>query len=116
MAKENGDHPAEIPEEFGHVGLLINRPPGSRGSIPRSSANQPLLPLVDQDVGDDGRARRSELATRRMIPGRQFLEFLPARRGSEQRPQFLLSFLEAMLRSHRSSLSKRKREVSFGAD
>jgi hypothetical protein len=82
----------------------------------RSTANQPLPPLVDQDVGDDGRARRSERATRRVIAGREFLELLPARRRSEQRPQFLLSFLEAMLRSHQSSLSNRKREVSFGAD
>src|SRR6266436_6625205 len=83
-------------------------------SIQRSTANQPLLPLVDQDVGDDGRARWSELATRGVIPGREFLEFLPARRGSDQRPQFPLSFLEGMFHNHRSSLSNRKREASVG--
>ena len=83
-------------------------------SIQRSSANQPLLPLVDQDVGDDGSARWSEIATRRLIPGRDFLEFLPACRGSQQRPQFGLSFLEGMFHSHRSSFSNRKREASLG--
>jgi len=81
----------------------LSRHVALKGSILRSNSNQPLLPLVDQDVGDDGRARWSELATRRVIPGREFLEFLPARRGSEQRPQFPLSFLEGMLRSHGSS-------------
>jgi hypothetical protein len=77
--------------------------------VPRrpSTANQPLRPLVDQDRGDGGRARRPQPATGRAIPGRQFLELLLTRRGSEQQAQFLLPFSKTFRRSHRSPSSNR---------
>src|SRR5437867_300978 len=60
----------------------------------RSTANQALLPFVDQNVGDGGRTRRSQLAARCGIARRQFLEFFLSYRGSEQRPQFVLPFFK----------------------
>ena|SRR5438445_4331500 len=67
-----------------------------------SAVNQSLFPFVDQDVSDRRGALRFQLATRCVITRRQFLDFLPARRGGEQRLQFPLPFLKIFLRSHRT--------------
>ena len=40
---------------------------------------------MDQDVGNDRRARGFETAARCVITGRQFMEFSAAREGSHQR-------------------------------
>src|SRR5262245_5076064 len=77
-----------------------------RGPVPSevppagSAADQPALPLVDQDEGDERRLPRPDLAGRGGIAGRQFLEFLPARGGGEQGLQLLLPLREALLRGH----------------
>src|SRR4051794_36996436 len=78
----------------------------------RSSANQATLPLMDEDVGDDRGTPRSHPAARCLIPGLQFLEFLPTRRVRQQGLQFLLSLGEIFLRSHGSSSLKRDRRRS----
>src|SRR5262249_49542699 len=68
--------------------------------VPWSPFNQPLLPLVDDDVGDDGRACRLQLATYPAIVRRQLLDFVPARLRGHQRLQFFLPFLKGFLCSH----------------
>src|SRR5262249_40575817 len=70
-----------------------------------STANQTLVPLVDQDVGDDRRSRWPQPVARFEIPGCQFVQFLPARGGSKEGSQFLLPLLERFLRGHSSSFS-----------
>jgi hypothetical protein len=50
----------------------------------RSTANESLLPLVDQDVSNGGLASRSQLATHGGIPRCQVMEVLPASFGGEQ--------------------------------
>jgi hypothetical protein len=69
--------------------------------------NETLLSLVHQDVGDSRRASHSELATRCKTPGRQMLQLLPARWGSEQQPQFIFPLWEGFLRTHSSSWNRR---------
>src|SRR6266852_3865198 len=68
----------------------------------RSTADQPLASLVDQDVGDGGTSRRFQPATHRGIAGRQLLDCLQTRRSGDQQPQLLFSFLEGFLLSHQS--------------
>jgi len=98
-------HEFSPPVPAGTARLGLDRRATTASGPKRLIANQPLLSLVDQDICDDGRACWPQLATCCVIPGREFLNFLSARCGSKQRPQFLRSFLEVSLRSHRSSLS-----------
>jgi hypothetical protein len=100
----------------------VSRPPYGFGCgaaitprAARSIADQPPPPLVDEDVGDDGRARRPRLAARCAIPGRQLVDFVPAHRRSEQRLQFLLPFGERLLRRHRPSFSNSRGSPGNGA-
>jgi hypothetical protein len=68
-----------------------------------STANQALLPLVYQDVGDDRRFQRFRLAARCIIPACQFLQFFAARWVSEQHLQFRCPLLERFLCRHELS-------------
>jgi hypothetical protein len=70
-----------------------------------SAANQSLFAFMDQDVSNGGGAGWFQLATRSAIARRQFLEFLPASRGSQQRLQFAFSFLKVFRWSHELRLS-----------
>jgi hypothetical protein len=69
----------------------------------KSTANQTLLPLVYQDVGDYRRLQRSRFAAGCIIPGCQFLEFLAARWVSEHQLQFVCPLLERFAWRHESS-------------
>src|SRR5262249_25618899 len=66
-----------------------------------------LLPLVDEEVGDDRRPRRPQPPARRPVAGLQRLEFLAARRGGEQGLQLLLPLLEGFWLSHRHPFGHR---------
>ena len=57
---------------------------GSGGQPAWSTANQAPFPLVYQDVGDERRSRRLQLAARCLILVRQFLEFFPPCSVSEE--------------------------------
>src|SRR5262249_28436329 len=70
----------------------------------RSAGDEPLLALVDEEVGDDGRPRRPQFPARRLVPGLQLLKLRPARRGGEQGLQLLLPLLESFFLSHRHPL------------
>src|SRR5262245_38425440 len=50
--------------------------------------------FVDQEVGDDRRARRPQLPARRLIAGLQCPEFFPPFRRGKESLQFLLPLLE----------------------
>jgi hypothetical protein len=66
----------------------------------RSTHDQAMDSLVDQDESDRRRASRPHSAGCRLILGREFVEFFSARRGSEQCLQFFLPFRERFLRGH----------------
>src|SRR5262249_34161328 len=65
-----------------------------------SGANQPLAPLVDQQVGDERRLRRPHLAPGRSVLSLQGLEFLLPLLGREDGLQFLFPLLEGFLDNH----------------
>src|SRR5579864_3498290 len=72
----------------------------------RSVANQAVLPLVDQDVGDDRGPTRPHSAPRRGIARPQFLKRVAPRRGGEQALEFLFPLPEGLLRRHGSPRSR----------
>src|SRR5262249_56829632 len=70
-------------------------------SVPATSADdQPLAPLVDEQVGDERSLPRPHLAARRPIPGLQLVQLLPARRGREQGLELPFPLLQGLLRHH----------------
>ena len=79
----------------------------------QSSAYQSKLSLVNQNVSNWGCANRSELAIFCVIGGRQFLQFLPARRGSEQSLQFFLPVLEGSLGNQWTPLSNTRGDAGI---
>src|SRR6266498_4726121 len=69
-----------------------------------STAEQALLSLVDEEVGDDRPPPRPQPAARSPILGLQLFELLASRRGGEQGLQFRLSLLERFLPRHEGVL------------
>src|SRR5262249_46072007 len=66
--------------------------------------DQPLLPLVDEDVGDEGRLHRPDSPVRLSVAGRQALQFGSPVCGLQQGLQFLFSLLHRLFLRHHSSL------------
>src|SRR5262249_41901245 len=73
----------------------------------RSLANQSMLSFVNQYVGDSGCARWFDFTADSVILGRQLFQLFSARWRTEQRLQFLLTFMKGFLGSHWSSLAHR---------
>src|SRR5262245_48939790 len=73
-------------------------PPELQADCPLTG-DEPPLPLVDQEVGDDRRVRRPQ-PTSRLIPPVQRLKLLAACRGGQQGLQFFLPLLERFRRGH----------------
>src|SRR5205807_2032782 len=73
----------------------------SPGPFTGSPVDQAPLPLVDQEVGDDGRAWRPGPAAGVMIAGRQVLQVGPPLRGGEEGSEFVLPLPEGLRRLHR---------------
>jgi hypothetical protein len=55
---------------------------------------------MNQDVGNDGRARRLEPAARRVIAGRHLMKISATRMRSHQGGQFLFPLLEGFRLRH----------------
>src|SRR5258707_7946378 len=88
-----------------HRTTLAQLPPCARTCLDLSLANnQPLLPLMDEDVGNDRGSRRPEPFARFVILRFEDPEFLSARRCGEQFLQFLFSLLKRFRRRHGNPL------------
>src|SRR5262245_57204315 len=99
-----GCSPAATAEALADDRTSLPRHRAERRACPwsaRSAAKEALLPLVDEDVGDDRGLPRPQPAAGRSIPGLQCVQFLPARWGGEQGLKLLLPLLESFLRQHR---------------
>src|SRR5262245_18609454 len=76
-----------------------------RRSVEESPLNQPLLPLMDDEVGDDGRPLHPRLPAGCAVEGSQAFELGTALPGRQERLQLFFPLSQRFLLSHCSPLT-----------